>query len=139
MINHKMKILVVDDFETMRRIIRRTLRGLGFQNISEADNARAALQKLHHERFDFVITEWTLPGMSGLELLQAIRADESLRHIPVLMVTAEASKEYVVQAARAGVNGYIVKPFKPEIMRGKIEEIFATKPATQAGPAAKSS
>ena len=123
--DHNMRILVVDDFSTMRRIIRNILRQLGYANIEEADDGTSAMAKLKNEKFDFVISDWNMPGMSGLELLQAIREDESLKHIPVLMVTAEAQKENVVKAVQAGVNNYIVKPFTAETLREKIDKIFA--------------
>jgi len=106
-----MKILVVDDFSTMRRIIKNLLRDLGFTNVQEADDGSTALPMLQNQEFDFVVTDWNMPGMQGIDLLRAIRADDTLKHIPVLMVTAEAKKEQIVAAAQAGVNGYIVKPF----------------------------
>ena len=120
-----MKILVVDDFSTMRRIIKNLLRDLGFSKLHEADDGLTALPKLKEEKFDFVVTDWNMPGMQGIELLQAIRADENLAHIPVLMVTAEAKKEQIVMAAQAGVNGYIVKPFTAQTLKAKLDKIFA--------------
>ena len=119
-----MKILTVDDFSTMRRIIRNILRQIGYSNIAEAENGGAALNTLQTQDIDFVISDWNMPGMSGLELLQAIRADDKLKHIPVLMVTAEALKENVVEALKAGVNGYIVKPFTAETLKERIDAIF---------------
>lgn len=119
-----MKILVVDDFSTMRRIIKNLLRDLGFQNVSEADDGSTALPMLQNGDFDFVVTDWNMPGMQGIDLLRAIRADEKLSHLPVLMVTAEAKREQIVAAAQAGVNGYIVKPFTAATLREKLEKIF---------------
>lgn len=119
-----MKILVVDDFATMRRIVKNLLRDLGFKNTSEADDGATALPMLKNGEFDFVITDWNMPNMQGIDLLQAIRADERLKKIPVLMVTAEAKREQIVRAAGAGVNGYVVKPFTSETLKVKIEKIF---------------
>ena len=120
-----MKILTVDDFSTMRRIIRNILRQLGYNNIVEAEDGTSALQILQQDNIDFVISDWNMPNMSGLELLKAIRADAKLKDIPVLLVTAEALKENVVEAVKAGVNGYIVKPFTAETLKEKIDAIFA--------------
>jgi two-component system chemotaxis response regulator CheY len=119
-----MKVLVVDDFSTMRRIIKNLLRDLGFTNISEADDGSTALPMLKEGAFDFVVTDWNMPGMQGIDLLRAIRADANLSHIPVLMVTAEAKKEQIVMAAQAGVNGYIVKPFTAGTLSAKLDKIF---------------
>ena len=119
-----MKVLVVDDFSTMRRIIKNLLRDLGFTNISEADDGSTALPMLKEGDFDFVVTDWNMPGMQGIDLLKAIRADGKLSHIPVLMVTAEAKKEQIVMAAQAGVNGYIVKPFTAATLNTKLDKIF---------------
>ncbi|MCX8043312.1 MAG: chemotaxis response regulator CheY [Desulfobacterota bacterium] len=119
-----MKILIVDDFPTMRRIIRTTLRQLGFQNILEAGDGAEALEILRSSTIDFVVTDWNMPNMTGLELLKAIRADATLKNTPVLLVTAEAEKENVIQAAQAGVNNYIVKPFTAAVLREKIQKIF---------------
>ncbi|MFT6917791.1 MAG: two-component system chemotaxis response regulator CheY [Cognaticolwellia sp.] len=119
-----MKVLVVDDFSTMRRIIKNLLRDLGFTNISEADDGNTALPMLKTGDFDFVVTDWNMPVMQGLDLLKAIRADEKLSHIPVLMVTAEAKKDQIVMAAQAGVNGYIVKPFTAATLSAKLDKIF---------------
>lgn len=124
MADTNMKILTVDDFSTMRRIVRNILRQLGFNNISEAEDGVAALEILKGQDIEFVITDWNMPNMTGLQLLQAIRGDDKLKHIPVLLVTAEALKDYVVEAAKAGVNGYIVKPFTPETLKEKIDSIF---------------
>lgn len=119
-----MKVLVVDDFSTMRRIVKNLLRDLGFTNIQEADDGSTALPMLQGGDFDFVVTDWNMPGMQGIDLLRAIRADASLSHIPVLMVTAEAKKEQIVMAAQAGVNGYIVKPFTAATLKTKLDKIF---------------
>ncbi|NQZ82640.1 MAG: chemotaxis protein CheY [Colwellia sp.] len=118
------KVLVVDDFSTMRRIVKNLLRDLGFTNISEADDGSTALPMLQGGDFEFVVTDWNMPGMQGIDLLKAIRADASLSHIPVLMVTAEAKKEQIIMAAQAGVNGYIVKPFTAATLKTKLEKIF---------------
>lgn len=119
-----MKILVVDDFSTMRRIIKNLLRDLGFTNVSEADDGSTALPMLQNGDFDFVVTDWNMPGMQGIDLLREIRKDDSLKHLPVMMVTAEAKKEQIVAAAQAGVNGYIVKPFTAATLKGKLDKIF---------------
>ncbi|WP_206484712.1 chemotaxis response regulator CheY [Thalassotalea sp. G2M2-11] len=119
-----MKVLVVDDFSTMRRIVKNLLRDLGFTNIQEADDGNTALPMLKEGEFDFVVTDWNMPGMQGIDLLKAIRADDNLSHIPVLMVTAEAKKEQIVMAAQAGVNGYIVKPFTAATLKTKLDKIF---------------
>ena len=111
MLDHNMKILVVDDFSTMRRIIKNILKEIGYVNVDEADDGSTALEKLKSSRFDFVVTDWNMPNMPGIDLLRAIRLDPALKHTPVLMVTAEAAKENVVTAVQAGVNNYIVKPF----------------------------
>jgi len=119
-----MKILIVDDFSTMRRIIKNLLRDLGFTNLSEADDGNSALPLLKNGSFDFLITDWNMPGMSGLELLRQVRSDERLASLPVLMVTAEAKREQIIEAAKAGVNGYVVKPFTGCALKEKIEKIF---------------
>ena len=119
-----MKILVVDDFSTIRRIIKNLLKDLGFANIQEADDGSTALPMLQQGDFDFVVTDWNMPGMQGIDLLRAIRADASLKHIPVLMVTAEAKKEQIVAAAQAGVNGYVIKPFTAATLKEKLAKIF---------------
>jgi two-component system chemotaxis response regulator CheY len=123
-LDKNMKVLVVDDFSTMRRIIKNLLRDIGFTNIQEADDGSTALPMLQSGEFDFVVTDWNMPGMQGIDLLRAIRADASLSHIPVLMVTAEAKKEQIVMAAQAGVNGYIVKPFTAATLKTKLDKIF---------------
>lgn len=119
-----MKILVVDDFSTMRRIIRNLLRDLGFNNTEEADDGATALPMLKTGRFDFLVTDWNMPIMEGIDLVRAIRADPDLRELPILMVTAEARREQIVAAAEAGVNGYIVKPFTAQTLEQKIAKIF---------------
>ncbi|MBC3764981.1 chemotaxis response regulator CheY [Neptunicella marina] len=122
--NKNMKILVVDDFSTMRRIIKNLLKDLGFTSVQEADDGSTALPMLQQGDFDFVVTDWNMPGMQGIDLLRAIRADENLKHLPVLMVTAEAKKEQIVAAAQAGVNGYVVKPFTAATLKEKLDKIF---------------
>ena len=120
----KMKFLVVDDFSTMRRIVRNLLKELGFTNVDEAEDGQVALQKLNSLPFDFVVTDWNMPNMDGLTLLQNIRATPSLKHLPVLMITAEAKKENIIAAAKAGASGYIVKPFTAATLSEKLEKIF---------------
>lgn len=124
MTDTKMKILTVDDFSTMRRIIKNLLRQLGYTNIVEAEDGMSALAQLSQGKVDLVISDWNMPNMDGLELLKAIRGDENLKDIPVLMVTAEAVEEKVVDALKAGVNNYIVKPFTAETLKEKIDKIF---------------
>lgn len=119
-----MKILIVDDFSTMRRIIKNLMRDLGFNNTSEADDGKTALPMLQNGDFDFLITDWNMPGMQGIDLLKAVRADQKLAKLPVLMVTAEAKREQIVEAAQAGVNGYVVKPFTAATLKEKIDKIF---------------
>ncbi|MFT6028346.1 MAG: two-component system chemotaxis response regulator CheY [Oleiphilaceae bacterium] len=119
-----MKILVVDDFSTMRRIIKNLLRDLGFSNADEADDGNTALPMLQTGKYDFLVTDWNMPGMTGIELLQHVRADDNLKTLPVLMVTAEAKRDQIVAAAQAGVNGYVVKPFTAAVLKEKIEKIF---------------
>jgi two-component system chemotaxis response regulator CheY len=119
-----MRILVVDDFSTMRRIIRNLLRELGFTNVEEADDGSTALPMLQNSHFDFIVTDWNMPGMEGLDLLKAVRADPRLQHTPVLMVTAESKRDQIVEAAQAGVNGYVVKPFTAATLEEKIGKIF---------------
>ena len=124
-VNTKMNVLVVDDFATMRRIITNVLKQLGYENIFEAEDGTKALQILETEKIDFVITDWNMPQMSGLDLLKAIRASEDKKKIPVLMVTAEAMQENIIKAAQAGVNNYIIKPFDAKTLAEKIQKIFA--------------
>ncbi|MCL7752003.1 chemotaxis response regulator CheY [Guyparkeria hydrothermalis] len=122
--DRNMKILVVDDFSTMRRIIKNLLKELGFTNIEEADDGQTALPLLKQGNFDFLVTDWNMPGMTGIDLLRAVRADANLASLPVLMVTAEAKREQIVLAAQEGVNGYIVKPFNGATLKEKIDKIF---------------
>ncbi|MFL1503285.1 chemotaxis response regulator CheY [Pseudomonas sp. O64] len=119
-----MKILIVDDFSTMRRIIKNLLRDLGFTNTVEADDGITAIPILNSGSIDFLVTDWNMPGMTGIDLLRHVRADEKLRSLPVLMVTAEAKREQIIEAAQAGVNGYVVKPFTAQALKEKIEKIF---------------
>lgn len=119
-----MKILVVDDFSTMRRIIKNLLRDLGFTNTDEADDGNTALPMLQSGKYDFLVTDWNMPGMTGIELLKAVRNDSSLVNLPVLMVTAESKREQIIEAAQAGVNGYVVKPFTAATLQEKIDKIF---------------
>ena len=119
-----MRILIVDDFSTMRRIVRNLLKQLGYDNVVEADDGTTALAKLQTEKIDFCVTDWNMPKMSGLDLLKEIRADEKLKDLPVLMVTAEALQENIVAAIKAGVNNYVVKPFDAATMAEKMEKIF---------------
>jgi len=119
-----MKIMVVDDMSTMRRIVKNLLKQLGFANVEEAENGQEALIKLKADKFGFVVSDWNMPVMSGIQLLRAIRADEALKSIPVLMVTAEAQKENIIEAVQAGVSNYVVKPFTAEILQEKMAKIF---------------
>ena len=119
-----MKVLVVDDMVTMRRIVKNILKQLGFGNVDEAENGQEALQKLKADTFGFVVSDWNMPVMTGIDMLRAIRADEKLKAIPVLMVTAEAQQSNLIEAVKAGVSNYIVKPFTAETMQEKIAKIF---------------
>ncbi|HEU0197829.1 MAG TPA: chemotaxis response regulator CheY [Nevskiaceae bacterium] len=120
----KMRILVVDDFSTMRRIVRNLLADLGYDNIVEADDGAPALQIMKTDAIDFVVTDWNMPGMTGIDLLRGIRAEPKCARVPVLMVTAEARREQILDAAKAGVNGYIIKPFTAATLKEKIDKIF---------------
>ena len=120
----KIKFLVVDDFSTMRRIVRNLLKELGYTNADEAEDGAVALQKLKGSSYDFVISDWNMPNMDGLQLLQAVRADPALKHLPVLMITAEAKKENIIAAAQSGASGYIVKPFTAGTLNDKLVKIF---------------
>jgi two-component system, chemotaxis family, chemotaxis protein CheY len=120
----KMKFLVVDDFSTMRRIVRNLLKELGYTNVDEAEDGVVAMQKLSAGGIDFVVTDWNMPNMTGIELLRAIRANAQLAHLPVLMITAEAKKENIIEAAQAGASGYIVKPFTAVTLSEKMTKIF---------------
>jgi two-component system, chemotaxis family, chemotaxis protein CheY len=119
-----LRILVVDDFSTMRRIVRTLLKEIGYSNSDEADDGVRALQKLRAERFDLVVSDWNMPNMPGIDLLKAIRADDALKHLPVLMITAEARKENIIEAAQAGASGYIVKPFTAATLDEKLKKIL---------------
>ena len=119
-----LKFLVVDDFSPMRKIIRNLLRDRGYDNVEEADNGEAALERLRARRFDFVISDWSMPTMSGIDLLRAIRADPRLRHLPVLLVTAEATRENIIEAAQARASGYILKPFTGATLEQKLDAIL---------------
>jgi len=119
-----MKILVVDDMSTMRRIVKNLLKQLGFINVEEAEHGQEAMAKLRAEPYGLVISDWNMPVMTGIELLRAIRADAALKHLPVLMVTAEAQKDNVIEAIQAGVSSYIVKPFTAEALQEKLNKIF---------------
>ncbi|MDX8380282.1 MAG: chemotaxis response regulator CheY [Gallionella sp.] len=118
------KFLVVDDFSTMRRIVRNLLKELGFVNVQEAEDGVEALRKLRADTFDFVVSDWNMPNMTGIELLRLIRADPKLKGLPVLMVTAEAKRENIIEAAQAGASGYVVKPFTAATLDAKLKKIF---------------
>jgi len=125
-VDSKMKFLVVDDFSTMRRIIRNLLKELGFTNVLEAEDGIEGLSKLRSERFDFVVSDWNMPNMTGIDMLREIRSDPALKHLPVLMVTAEAKRENIIAAAQAGASGYVVKPFTAVTLDEKLKKIFQT-------------
>ena len=124
-----MKFLVVDDYSTMRRIVKNLLHDLGYANVSEADDGNTALPLLQNGSFDFLITDWNMPGMAGLDLLKAVRASDKLKKMPVLMLTAEAKREQIVEAAQAGVNGYVIKPFTAATLKEKIDKILESRAA----------
>lgn len=119
-----MRILIVDDFSTMRRIVKNLLTDLGYTNTTEADDGKTAWPMLQAGSFDFVVTDWNMPGMTGIELLRNIRGDARIAKTPVLMVTAEAQRDQIIEAAQAGVNGYIIKPFTAQTLKEKIDKIF---------------
>ncbi|HMA12588.1 MAG TPA: chemotaxis response regulator CheY [Steroidobacteraceae bacterium] len=123
------RFLVVDDFSTMRRIIKNFLNDLGYTNIAEADDGNTALPVLKSGEVDFLITDWNMPGMPGLQLLREVRNNPATKKLPVLMVTAEAKREQIVEAAQAGVNGYVVKPFTAQTLKDKIDKILASQSA----------
>lgn len=122
--DRKMKILVVDDFTTMRRIVRNLLKQLGYENIEEAEDGQQALAKLKDDKYHFIISDWNMPNMTGIELLHQVRSDFELKALPFLMVTAESEKQRVIEAIKSGVNNYIIKPFTAEILKDKMEKIF---------------
>lgn len=124
MVDKNMKILVVDDFPTMRRIVRTLLKELGFANVEEAEDGAAGLARLRSGGFEFVISDWNMPNLDGLEMLKQIRADAAIAHLPVLMVTAESKKENIIAAAQAGASGYVVKPFTAATLDEKLAKIL---------------
>ena len=124
MADKNLKFLIVDDFSTMRRIVRNLLKELGYTNADEAEDGAVALQKLKNGSFQFVVSDWNMPNMTGIDLLRAIRADESLKHLPVLMVTAEAKKENIIAAAQGGDSGYVVKPVTAATLEEKLNKVF---------------
>jgi two-component system, chemotaxis family, chemotaxis protein CheY len=126
-VSKDMKFLVVDDFSTMRRIIKNLLHDLGYADVSEADDGNTALPMLQQGNFDFLITDWNMPGMPGLDLLKAVRADAKLKGMPVLMLTAESKREQIVEAAQAGVNGYVIKPFTAATLKEKLDKILEAR------------
>jgi two-component system chemotaxis response regulator CheY len=128
-VQQNLSFLVVDDFSTMRRIIKNLLNDLGYANITEADDGDTALPLLKNGKFDFLITDWNMPGMAGLDLVKHVRADVRLGKMPVLMLTAEAKREQIVEAVQAGVNGYVIKPFTAVTLKEKIEKILAAQSA----------
>jgi len=133
MFNFKIKVLVVDDFPTMRRIVKNLLKQLGFENVDEAENGEDALRKLKSGDYGLVVSDWNMPVMEGIELLKRVRSDPQLKDIPFLMVTAEAEKEKVIEAIKAGVDNYIVKPFTGEVLKEKLEKIAQKKPSLKGG------
>ncbi len=124
-----MKFLVVDDYSTMRRIVKNLLHDLGYANVAEADDGKTALPLLENGSFDFLITDWNMPEMPGLDLLKAVRQSEKLKKLPVLMLTAEAKREQIVEAAQAGVSGYVIKPFTAVTLKEKIDKILGAQAA----------
>jgi len=126
-VNPKTRFLVVDDFSTMRSIVRNLLRDLGYEHVQEADDGRTALPILQGGNIDFLITDWNMPGMPGLQLLKEVRADPKLTDMPVLLLTAEAKRDQIVEAAQAGVNGYVIKPFTAQVLKEKLDKIMAAR------------
>lgn len=122
-LDKNIRILIVDDFSTMRRIVKNLLHDLGYANTAEADDGKSAWVALQSGQFDFVITDWNMPGMTGLDLLKHIRGDARMAQLPVLMVTAEAQRDQIIEAAKSGVNGYIIKPFTAATLKEKLEKI----------------
>ena len=127
--SNQLKFLVVDDFSTMRRIVKNLLNELGYSEVTEADDGNTALPILKAGGIDFLITDWNMPGMPGLDLLKAVRGDAKLAKLPVLMLTAEAKREQIIEAAQAGVSGYVIKPFTAETLKEKIDKILAARAA----------
>ena len=125
LLDRHMKILIVDDFSTMRQIVKKSLRQLGFDNIIEAVDGQDALGKLKADEYKFIISDWNMPNMMGIDLLKAVRSDDKLKTLPFLMVTAEAQKENIIEAAKAGVSQYIIKPFTVDALEQKMEVIFS--------------
>jgi two-component system chemotaxis response regulator CheY len=123
-VSKNLKFLVVDDFSTMRRIVKNLLNDLGYANVTEADDGNTALPILQAGGIDFLVTDWNMPGMAGLDLLKAVRADPKLAKMPVLMLTAEAKREQIIEAAQAGVSGYVIKPFTAITLKEKIDKIL---------------
>jgi len=121
-----MEVLIVDDFATMRRILKNILTQIGFSNIYEADDGKSALNLIKNQKIDLIMCDWNMPVMTGLDLLNAVRGDDALKAIPFVMVTAEAQKENIIQAVQAGVNNYVVKPFTTETITQKLEKVFAS-------------
>jgi two-component system, chemotaxis family, chemotaxis protein CheY len=128
-VSKDMKFLVVDDYSTMRRIVKNLLHDLGYANVAEADDGKTALPLLENGSFDFLITDWNMPGMPGLDLLKAVRSNDKLKKLPVLMLTAEAKREQIVEAAQAGVSGYVIKPFTAVTLKEKIDKILGAQAA----------
>lgn len=126
-VDRNIEILIVDDFNTMRRIVKTCLKQLGFENITEAEDGQAALNKLQNGQFKLVISDWNMPNMMGIDLLKAVRADNNLQKIPFIMVTAEGQKENILEAVKSGVSNYIVKPFTADILQQKLEVVFSKK------------
>lgn len=133
MFDFKIRVLVVDDFPTMRRIVKNILKQIGFENIDEAENGKDAFKKLKSGDYGLVVSDWNMPVMDGLEFLKNVRNDSQLKDIPFLMVTAEAEKEKVVEAIKAGVDNYIVKPFTGEVLKEKLEKIAQKKTSLKGG------
>src|SRR5208283_586524 len=133
MFNLGLNVLVVDDFPTMRRIVKNLLKQLGFENIDEAEDGAQALSKLRGGGYGLIVSDWNMPVMEGIDLLKHVRADEALKAIPFLMVTAEAEKDKVITAIKAGVDNYVVKPFTAEVLKEKLEKIADKKPSLKAG------
>jgi two-component system chemotaxis response regulator CheY len=123
-VSKNLKFLVVDDFSTMRRIVKNLLNDLGYANVVEADDGTSAWPLLQAGGIDFLVTDWNMPGMPGLELLKHVRADPRLAKMPVLMLTAEAKREQIIEAAQAGVSGYVIKPFTAVTLKEKIDKIL---------------